>query len=1179
MIIACHHQRKYAHTTIDARHRPSSGLTPFSGRFGWQRGRKRAWLGSLIVTMLFPWNGSAATVAERYSFQEDFSLTENTEKSVWSYRFQANGVPNNTARDGQYELMTDRVESPNSYSPNGKTGWCDSSGFNGTVEMPQVVKNTRSFTSEGIPPNETVMHPDWNQIVVVSWLAQRAGTIKLSYEFTDLVVGASPYEDGVTWFVDVGDASGNLAAGLLQPGTSTGPRTLTDIHVLAGDRVNFIVGPNGTTLDKSWFDTTDLKAVIEYTDTPVATITSPAAAFPLTNNAMSNEWACVFQADGVPDNLARDGAYELLTRRITTFYGLTNVVGWTAPGGLPAVVMNTNATTTGSSGLQLEPSGVLLHPAPNQLVGMRWQAPHAGQVSIQFQFDDLDWGGGDGVDWYLQQPQLGQELASGSINRGGTGRRTATAQVSAGEQLVFLVSPKGADHTYDSTKLWASIRYLEPLTMALTDSSEAERAAKVTWGFPSDQQLYRATDIDGPWRAIADTMIGLGGVTDLKYQFEEAPNGPAAYFKLNRADVNLPRLPLQFSALSSNFLGGIPPAFLNVQIGNITFAEWQTNALMTTSSTRLDEERTSVTYAWNDSAGLEISCEAVCYSDFPAVEWLMWVKNNGVSNSPPLQNLCPLDAVFTGEPGNVFNLHSSAGGQQSRDAFRPGVEFIREGTRKTLRNTRGRPSEQVLPFFDLESGQSGAVFAVGWSGQWLAEIAGLQSQEVRLLVQQEALWVRLRPGEQIRSPRMLMMTYAEGRTAGLNTFRRFMSRHVYPQNTNAQIPGIQMNTWYVYGDNGYPPINETNLVHLLQAYHALDIDTVVIDACWNGESWFADAGNWKPSTNRFPNGLSPVGQAATNLNMRLGLWFELEKAATGTAALREHPELFISPIGFNWALLDLGSPAAREWYVTNLNYYLTNTPLAYFKHDYNINPKPFWRARDRADGIGLSENLYVQGLYSTLDQIRATHPDVVFEGCSSGGLRMDWEMLRRVDCYFKSDLWFDPVGHQSHIMGASPYLSANCLLAPFKSFDPDPYAFRSQLGAAMSCGWDPDDPNYNPVLVADRVREFNALRHLFQGDFYPLFTHSTSDADWAGWQFHRSDSGEGLAVVFRRAAAVSDSASITLNGLKPDALYQFVWVDAGVTNQLNGTSLSQPMTVTLTNRPNSALLLYHEVGP
>ncbi|MGC3960285.1 MAG: hypothetical protein QM813_20855 [Verrucomicrobiota bacterium] len=444
------------------------------------------------------------------------------------------------------------------------------------------------------------------------------------------------YDDGVTWFVDVGDATGNLASGLLQPGASTGSLTRTNISVVAGDRVHFIVGRSGNSLEKSWFDTTDLKAVIEYTDTPAAIVATPSAAFPLTYNSSTNEWTCVYQANGSPNNLARDGNYELLSQRTTSFFGLTNVVGWTDSGGLPAVMINTNYTVTiGASGLKLEAFELLLHPAPNQLVGIQWLAPQSGRVSIQFQFDDLDWGGGDGVDWYLQQPRLGQELARGSVHLSSSGRRPTTIDVIAGEKLCFLVSPKGADHTYDSTKLWAHIQYQEPLTVALAVSNETVQVARVTWGFPGDQQLFRSGDVNGPWYTIADTKIGLSGTMALNYCFEELPCGRGAFFKLNYAGTERPKLSMDGTLFSANFLEGIPPNFLNVQVGDVTFAEWKTNALLTTSSTPLDTNRTAVVYVWNDPSGLEISCEALCYADFPAVEWLMWVKNNGVSNSPP----------------------------------------------------------------------------------------------------------------------------------------------------------------------------------------------------------------------------------------------------------------------------------------------------------------------------------------------------------------------------------------------------------------------------------------------------------------------------------------------------------------------------------------------------------------
>jgi len=41
------------------------------------------------------------------------------------------------------------------------------------------------------------------------------------------------------------------------------------------------------------------------------------------------------------------------------------------------------------------------------------------------------------------------------------------------------------------------------------------------------------------------------------------------------------------------------------------------------------------------------------------------------------------------------------------------------------------------------------------------------------------------------------------------------------------------------------------------------------------------------------------------------------------------------------------------------------------------------------------------------------------------------------------------------------------------------------------------------------------LRHLLDGDFYPLFPLPQSIRAWDGWQFHDPVSGEGFLVAFR----------------------------------------------------------------
>jgi len=43
---------------------------------------------------------------------------------------------------------------------------------------------------------------------------------------------------------------------------------------------------------------------------------------------------------------------------------------------------------------------------------------------------------------------------------------------------------------------------------------------------------------------------------------------------------------------------------------------------------------------------LQVRCEAILYHDFPTVEWTLYFKNTGAADSPILENVQALDAVW-----------------------------------------------------------------------------------------------------------------------------------------------------------------------------------------------------------------------------------------------------------------------------------------------------------------------------------------------------------------------------------------------------------------------------------------------------------------------------------------------------------------------------------------------------
>lgn len=192
-----------------------------------------------------------------YNAVADFSATENTSTSTWSYR-----ATNDLSRDGSYEL----IAGPSS------TFFSQPSWTAGAFKLIAANRSGGSVTVNTLfpfswPNNTILMHPGGTEnsslgLVVVSWLAPSDGSADLAFEFTDLDTAGG---DGVEWAVDLGDSSGNLASGTLFS-TTTGLLTINDVQVKAGDRINFVVSPGD--LGRHEFDSTGFTATVEHTPVP-----------------------------------------------------------------------------------------------------------------------------------------------------------------------------------------------------------------------------------------------------------------------------------------------------------------------------------------------------------------------------------------------------------------------------------------------------------------------------------------------------------------------------------------------------------------------------------------------------------------------------------------------------------------------------------------------------------------------------------------------------------------------------------------------------------------------------------------------------------------------------------------------------------------------------------------------
>jgi alpha-galactosidase len=243
--------------------------------------------------------------------------------------------------------------------------------------------------------------------------------------------------------------------------------------------------------------------------------------------------------------------------------------------------------------------------------------------------------------------------------------------------------------------------------------------------------------------------------------------------------------------------------------------------------------------------------------------------------------------------------------------------------------------------------------------------------------------------------------------------------------------------------------------------------------------------------------------------------------------------------------------------------------------DYNLDPLAFWQGADAPDRQGMTENQYVQGLYTMWDELRSQYPGMFIDDCASGGRRIDLETISRSVPLWRSDLSCSPshcTSDQAETAGLSLWIPLHT--AGLWAFDP--YTARSvgTTGAAI-CS-DLRDKTFQPENIKRTVREIKELRDLWLGDYYPLTPIGVDESAWMAWQFDRPDLGRVFAVFFRRPNVAENSFTAALRGLNPTANYEVRLVDAGKTLTLTGKKLAS-FKIDAPTVPSSVLMIYRKL--
>jgi alpha-galactosidase len=238
--------------------------------------------------------------------------------------------------------------------------------------------------------------------------------------------------------------------------------------------------------------------------------------------------------------------------------------------------------------------------------------------------------------------------------------------------------------------------------------------------------------------------------------------------------------------------------------------------------------------------------------------------------------------------------------------------------------------------------------------------------------------------------------------AALTTYRRKIIR---PHADYASMPIIfndYMNC--LLGD----PTDE-KILALLEPVAKSGAEYFVIDAGWYADDgeWWDDVGEWEPSKRRFPMGFKELLRKIEEAGLKPGLWVEPEVIGVRSKIASELPhEAFMQRDGHRITErgryhLDFRHPAVIKRLNSVIDRLVNEYGAKYFKFDYNIEHSLGTDIDTSSPGVAQAEHgqAYLRWVRSLLDR----YPWLVLENCSSGGMRMEYDMLSTYTLQSTSD--------------------------------------------------------------------------------------------------------------------------------------------------------------------------------
>ena len=506
-----------------------------------------------------------------------------------------------------------------------------------------------------------------------------------------------------------------------------------------------------------------------------------------------------------------------------------------------------------------------------------------------------------------------------------------------------------------------------------------------------------------------------------------------------------------------------------------------------------------------------------------------------------------LDMPFGGAA--VTSFHGAWGREMNRHTAALPVGKL------VLESRTGCSSNRVNPFFMVHSPDaneaSGSVYGFNliYSGNHYAaaEVNAYGKTRIVSGIQPEGFRWLLEKDGRFETPEAVM-TYSEnGFTGQSQNMHRFVRDHIVRGVWRDRPRPVLLNSW----EACYFNISEKSLVAMAKSAKDLGVELLVMD-----DGWFAERdndsrslGDWTPSAKKLPGGLRSLAEKVIAEGLQFGIWVEPEMVNTDSRLYRKHPDWAMAIPGKRHSegrtqrVLDLANPEVQDFLIQKMSEVFSSAPVSYVKWDMNRIFSDVYSPYLPAERQGETAHRYIMGLHRVADTLAKSFPDILFEGCASGGNRFDLGML----CWFPQIWGSDNTDAicRAHIQEGYSYGYPQSCVGAHVSASPNhqtlrrtPLATRFAVAAFGALGYECDVrdlPSPEKQAIREQIALYKKWREVLQfGDFYRI-----TEGNLHRWTCVSPDRSRAVVLLLQELTEANVQAHrLQLRGLDPDKTYR-----------------------------------------